>query len=132
MRGMRRLQQIGLVDHVGVSNFNLVQWRLAERMLGGPVLTNQVQYSLAARKPDRELVPWAQANDRIVIAYSPLAQGLLGGRYDADNPPAARGPRQQRALPARQPRAGPAAARRRCARSPLRTGPRRRRWRWRG
>jgi aryl-alcohol dehydrogenase-like predicted oxidoreductase len=40
-----------------------------------------------ARKPDVDLVPWAQANDRIVIAYSPLAQGLLGGRYDVDNPP---------------------------------------------
>ena len=87
MRGMRRLQQIGLVDHVGVSNYNLLQWRLAERMLGGRVLTNQVQYSLVARKPDRELVPWAQANERIIIAYSPLAQGLLGGRYDVDNPP---------------------------------------------
>jgi len=87
MHAMRRLQQIGLVEHVGVSNFNLVQWRLAERMLGDRVLTNQVQYSLVARKPDAELVPWAQANDRIVIAYSPLAQGLLGGRYDLDNPP---------------------------------------------
>ncbi len=87
MHAMRRLQQIGLVDHVGVSNFNLVQWRLAERMLGGRVLSNQVQYSLAARKPDIDLVPWAQANERIIIAYSPLAQGLLGGRYDADNPP---------------------------------------------
>jgi aryl-alcohol dehydrogenase-like predicted oxidoreductase len=87
MQGMRRLQQIGLVEHVGVSNYNLVQWRLAERMLGGRVLSNQVQYSLVARKPDRELVPWAQANDRVVIAYSPLAQGLLGGRYDLDNPP---------------------------------------------
>jgi aryl-alcohol dehydrogenase-like predicted oxidoreductase len=87
MRGMRRLQQTGLVDHVGVSNYNLVQWRVAERMLGGRVLSNQVQYSLVARKPDRELVPWAQANERILIAYSPLAQGLLGGRYDLDNPP---------------------------------------------
>ncbi|MGZ4758953.1 MAG: aldo/keto reductase, partial [Acidimicrobiales bacterium] len=87
MQAMRRLQQIGLVEHVGVSNFNLVQWRLAERMLGDRVLSNQVQYSLAARRPDVELVPWAQANDRIVIAYSPLAQGLLGGRYDVDHPP---------------------------------------------
>jgi aryl-alcohol dehydrogenase-like predicted oxidoreductase len=87
MRGMRRLQQVGLVRHVGVSNFNLLRWRTAERMLGGPVVSNQVQYSLAVRKPDRDLVPYAQANDRLVIAYSPLAQGLLGGRYDVDHPP---------------------------------------------
>ena len=87
MAAMARLQQVGLVDQVGVSNYRLVQWMLAERKLGGPVLSNQVQYSLAARKPDAELVPWAQANDRLIIAYSPLAQGLLGGRYDVDHPP---------------------------------------------
>ena len=39
--------------------------------------SNQVQYSLVARKPDAELVPYAQANDRLVIAYSPL-----GMKYD--------------------------------------------------
>jgi aryl-alcohol dehydrogenase-like predicted oxidoreductase len=89
MRGMRTLKQIGLVRHVGVSNFNLLRWRTAERMLGSPVLSNQVQYSLAVRKPDRDLVPYAQSNDRLIIAYSPLAQGLLGGRYDIDHPPPA-------------------------------------------
>jgi aryl-alcohol dehydrogenase-like predicted oxidoreductase len=45
------------------------------------VLSNQVRFSLLDRSPDRDLVPWAQANGRIVIAYSPLAQGLLSGRY---------------------------------------------------
>ena len=61
--------------------------RLAERQLGAPVLSNQVQYSLLHRRPDREIVPYAQAHDRIVIAYSPLAKGLLGGRYDVDHLP---------------------------------------------
>jgi aryl-alcohol dehydrogenase-like predicted oxidoreductase len=88
MEGMRRLQQRGVVRHVGVSNFSLSGWEAAERALGSPVLTNQVQYSLVVRKPDREgLVTWAQANDRIVIAYSPLAQGLLSARYDGTNTP---------------------------------------------
>ncbi len=86
MAAMGKLQRIGLVNQVGVSNFNLLQWRLAERKLGAPVLSNQVQYSLVARKPDQELVPYAQANDRVIIAYSPLGQGLLGGRYDLDHP----------------------------------------------
>jgi aryl-alcohol dehydrogenase-like predicted oxidoreductase len=89
MRGMRRLQQVGVVRHVGVSNFNLLRWRTAERLLGSPVLSNQVQYSLAVRKPDLDLVPYAQNNDRLIIAYSPLAQGLLGGRYDLEHPPPA-------------------------------------------
>ncbi|MDQ1375661.1 MAG: hypothetical protein QOJ09_2999, partial [Actinomycetota bacterium] len=87
MQGMRNLQRAGVVRHVGVSNFPLGKWQRAERELGGPVLSNQVQYSLAVRKPDRELIPWAQANDRIVIAYSPLAQGLLSAKYDGTNTP---------------------------------------------
>lgn len=87
MQGMRALQRAGVIRHVGVSNFPLAKWQQAERELGGPVLSNQVQYSLAARKPDREIIPWAQANDRIVIAYSPLAQGLLSAKYDGTNTP---------------------------------------------
>ena len=88
MGGMRKLQAEGVVTHVGVSNYSLARWRAAEQALGGPVLSNQVQYSLVARKPDAELVPWAAAHDRIVIAYSPLAQGFLSGRYDETNAPA--------------------------------------------
>ena len=87
MRGMRRLVDGGVVDHVGVSNFSLRRWRAAERAFGSPVLSNQVQYSLAVRKPDAELVPYAASHDRLVIAYSPLAKGLLSGRYDATNLP---------------------------------------------
>jgi aryl-alcohol dehydrogenase-like predicted oxidoreductase len=87
MRGMQDLQAIGLVRHVGVSNFSLEQWQEAESALGSPVLSNQVQYSLAERKPDRDLVAWAQGNDRLIIAYSPLAQGLLSARYDRSNLP---------------------------------------------
>ncbi|MFL6242690.1 MAG: aldo/keto reductase [Acidimicrobiia bacterium] len=87
MDGMRSLLDEGLVRHVGVSNFPLGRWEDAERVLGRPVLSNQVQYSLAQRKPERELLPYAHRARRLVIAYSPLAQGLLSGRYDGTNPP---------------------------------------------
>jgi aryl-alcohol dehydrogenase-like predicted oxidoreductase len=83
MRGMRRLQGDGVVRHVGISNLGLEGWLTAERSLGGPVLSNQVRYSLAVRAAEDELVPYAQANDRLVIAYSPLGQGLLSGRFSA-------------------------------------------------
>lgn len=87
MEGMRRLLQSGLVAHVGVSNFAAKRWAAAELQLGSPVLTNQVQYSLLWRSPDAHNVPYAQANDRIIISYSPLAKGLLGGRYDTEHLP---------------------------------------------
>jgi aryl-alcohol dehydrogenase-like predicted oxidoreductase len=88
MDGMRRLQQGGVVRHVGVSNFSLGKWKAAEAAHGSPVISNQVQYSLACRGPDRTgLVDHAALNDRIIIAYSPLAQGFLAAKYDATNTP---------------------------------------------
>jgi aryl-alcohol dehydrogenase-like predicted oxidoreductase len=90
MRGMGALQRVGLVGEVGVSNYSLQRWRAAEDALGRRVLSNQVPYSLAARSPERDLLPFAQASGHMVLAYSPLAQGLLSGRYDRDNRPANR------------------------------------------
>ena len=87
MRGMRRTQEDGLVRHVGVSNFGLGRWHQADRALGGPVLSNQVEYSLVARRAEAKLLPWAQANERIIIAYSPLAQGFLSARWDGKKMP---------------------------------------------
>jgi aryl-alcohol dehydrogenase-like predicted oxidoreductase len=81
MPRMRKLVESGLVTHVGVSNHSLAQWQAAEGSLGGPVLSNQVKFNLLERGPERDLVPWARENGRVVIAYSPLAQGLLSGKY---------------------------------------------------
>ena len=87
MRGMRALRAVGLVGSVGVSNYSLDRWRAADAALGAPVLSNQVQYSLARTDPEQDLIPFAAANGRMVIAWSPLAQGLLSGRYTAQNRP---------------------------------------------
>ncbi|HEY8790413.1 MAG TPA: aldo/keto reductase [Actinopolymorphaceae bacterium] len=87
MAGMRRLQAAGLVRDVGVSNYSLDRWQAAERALGTPVLSNQVSYSIVHREPEDDLIPYARANGRLVIAYSPLSQGWVSGRYTADNPP---------------------------------------------
>jgi aryl-alcohol dehydrogenase-like predicted oxidoreductase len=90
MRGMLALRQVGLVGEVGVSNYSLERWRAAEAALGGRVLSNQVRYSLVARSPERDLLPFAESQGRVVIAYSPLAQGLLSGRYDRATRPSNR------------------------------------------
>ncbi len=87
MAAFEELLSSGLIRHAGVSNFSLAQWQEAESALGHPVLSNQVRFSLLDRGPMNELVPWASAHDRFVIAYSPLAQGLLSGRYGVDHRP---------------------------------------------
>jgi aryl-alcohol dehydrogenase-like predicted oxidoreductase len=87
MPGMRSLLQDGLIGAVGVSNYSLHRWRQADDALGQPVVSNQVQFSLAHPDPLEDLVPFAERENRMVIAYSPLAQGLLGGNYTTDNRP---------------------------------------------
>lgn len=81
MPALRQLEEEGTLRHVGVSNYSLGQWRAAEEALGSAVLSNQVRFNLIDRRPEHELLGWAQENDRLLIAYSPLAQGILSGRY---------------------------------------------------
>ena len=57
MRGIRALQQVGVVREVGLSNGSLTRWRAAEQALGSWVLSNQVGYSLVNRSAERDLLP---------------------------------------------------------------------------
>jgi aryl-alcohol dehydrogenase-like predicted oxidoreductase len=87
MDGFRRSQDGGVIQAAGVSNHNLRQWQAAEAALGQPIAANEVLFNLLHRKALSALVPWAAANQRLVIAASPLGQGVLAGRYGADSPP---------------------------------------------
>jgi aryl-alcohol dehydrogenase-like predicted oxidoreductase len=87
MPGMRRLLDDDRIGAVGVSNYSLARWRSADAALGRPVISNQVHFSLAHPGALDDLVPFAEREGRVVIAYSPLAQGLLGGRYGVDSRP---------------------------------------------
>jgi aryl-alcohol dehydrogenase-like predicted oxidoreductase len=93
MQSLRPLVDAGTVRHVGVSNYDLGQWREAERALGRRVLANQVRFNLLSPGPARDLVPYAERSGRAVVAYSPLGQGLLAGqRGDGEErPPGMRG-----------------------------------------
>jgi aryl-alcohol dehydrogenase-like predicted oxidoreductase len=87
MRGVCALLRAGIVTEVGVSNASLERWRTAEQALGSRVLSNQVSYSLVARSAEQDLLPFAESHGRIIIAHSPLAQGLLSGAYHCANRP---------------------------------------------
>jgi aryl-alcohol dehydrogenase-like predicted oxidoreductase len=87
--GLRDVLDRGIARNVGVSNHSLARWRSMERALGRPVLSNQVEFSLARPGPARGMVPYAQASDRLVIAFSPLGQGLLA-TMDRQRPNSAR------------------------------------------
>ena len=86
MPGMRALLDRA-IGAAGVSNYSLDRWQQADAALGRPVISNQVHFSLAFPRALEDLVPFAERENRMVIAYSPLAQGLLGGKYGVDNRP---------------------------------------------
>lgn len=83
--------QAGLARAVGVSNYSADQMRRAHEVLakrGVPLTSNQVEYSLLHRAPERNGVLDACRELGVtLIAYSPLAQGMLTGKYTPDNPP---------------------------------------------
>ncbi len=80
--GLRRVLDAGIARHVGVSNYGLGRWRALEAALRRPIISNQVRFSLASPSARWDLVPYAAERGRLVIAYSPLAQGFLA----ADDP----------------------------------------------
>jgi aryl-alcohol dehydrogenase-like predicted oxidoreductase len=98
----------GLTRSVGVANYNLKQMRRTYRVLkerGIPLASNQVQYSLLHRDPERNgMLETCRKAGITLVAYSPLGMGLLTGKYSPENPPPGlRGMRFRRRLPALQP-----------------------------
>jgi aryl-alcohol dehydrogenase-like predicted oxidoreductase len=88
----------GLIRAVGVSNYSVDQTQRAHAALaerGIPLASNQIPFSMLNRRPERnQLLTACKKLNVAVIAYSPLEQGLLAGKYTPDNPPpGARGKR---------------------------------------
>lgn len=89
MKAMAQLVKEGKIKYVGVSNFNAKKMRNAWNTLnklGLPLLSNQVQYSLLNRKIESNgILETAKELGISIIAWSPLAQGLVTGKFH-DNP----------------------------------------------
>ncbi|MFO0813556.1 MAG: aldo/keto reductase [Gemmatales bacterium] len=71
------LQKEGKVRWIGVSNFNVEQMQRAERI--APITSLQPPYSLVRREAEPAILPYAMQQNIGVIAYSPMASGLLTG-----------------------------------------------------
>ena len=92
MEGLIRAHGEGLVTAVGVSNFDADLTKRAHELLsraGIPLASNQLPYSLLDRHIEHEgLLDACKDLDVTVIAYSPIAEGLLTGKYTPDERPA--------------------------------------------
>lgn len=86
MGALADLLRAGKLRAIGVSNYDSAQMLRAQSALGSvPLASNQVHYNLLERWPETELLPRARAEQIAVLAYSPLAQGVLSGHTRRDH-----------------------------------------------
>ena len=91
-RALEDLVRQGKIVYVGVCNYQA--WQICqalavqERINATKLITAQNPYSLLNRELERELFPFARATGVGIMAYAPLAIGLLSGAYRPDAPPA--------------------------------------------
>ena len=99
LEGLCLCYERGLCDAVGVSNFSANRVKAAARKFearGVPFASNQIQYSLVYRAPelDTGVIEACREHGVTPVAYSPMAQGLLTGKYSAAAAaPSVKGPR---------------------------------------
>jgi aryl-alcohol dehydrogenase-like predicted oxidoreductase len=93
LRALDNLIRAGDVLYVGLSNYP--SWRIAEivhlcRELGlAPPIVCQPYYHMFTRTPEAELLPACAHYGLGVVSYSPLARGILSGKYSVDTEPPA-------------------------------------------
>lgn len=91
MEGLTEAVNAGLTRAVGVSNYDRGQMQRASDRLqreGVHLASNQVEYHLLNRKVEKNgLLRQCQEQGTVLIAYSPLAMGVLTGKYSPENLP---------------------------------------------
>jgi aryl-alcohol dehydrogenase-like predicted oxidoreductase len=79
---LARFQKQGKVRWIGVSNFNVEQMKRIQKI--APITSLQPPYSMLRRGIEKDVLPFAQANNIGVINYSPMLSGLLTGKMTAE------------------------------------------------
>ncbi|MBB5729043.1 aldo/keto reductase [Sphingomonas prati] len=88
LRALDHLVRQGAVRYIGVSNW--AAWQIAQAMgmterLGlAPLASVQAYYSLAGREIEHEIAPFLAATGLGLVCWSPLAGGMLSGKFDRD------------------------------------------------
>jgi len=83
IEAMERLSAQGKTRYIGVSNFNKGQMRIALRAAGFD--SNQLRYNMFDRGIETEVMPFCEEKSIGILAHSPLAKGILTGKYGRDH-----------------------------------------------
>jgi aryl-alcohol dehydrogenase-like predicted oxidoreductase len=83
METMARLQEEGKTRYIGVSNFSAEQ--MVQALEIARFQSNQPPYNLIDRQIERADIPFCEREGIGILVHSPLAKGLLAGKYSADH-----------------------------------------------
>jgi aryl-alcohol dehydrogenase-like predicted oxidoreductase len=88
MRAMEQLVDEGKIRYIGVSNFNrALLVKAQENLRKHEIIANEVEYNVFSKRAEVDLIPYCKSQKIGIIAYSPLAGGILTGKYSTDNLP---------------------------------------------
>lgn len=77
-RALNEAVRAGKIRYLGVSNFDVAEMKESQELSETPIVTNQVPYSLTTRRyVSNSVIPYCQANNIVVTAYSPVEEGQL-------------------------------------------------------
>ena len=88
MRALEKLYTDGKIRAIGVSNFAVRDLEEGRSFLSKTdIVSNQLRYNMVQREIEEEVLPYCKREKITILGYSPLAQGVLTGRYNAANRP---------------------------------------------
>lgn len=88
MKAMEQLYKEGKIRAIGVSNFAVRDLEEARKYLSvTDIVSNQVRYNMLQREIEEEVLPYCKKENITIIAWSPIAQGALTGKYSINNKP---------------------------------------------
>ena len=82
LKQLQNVKDKGLVRAVGDSNFGVGQMEIAREM-GIEICVNELAYNIIHRGAELAVFPYTEKNNIGVMAYMPLMQGILSGKYDS-------------------------------------------------
>jgi myo-inositol catabolism protein IolS len=87
-KALEKLYLEGKIRAIGVSNFAVRDLEEARSYLSHTdIVSNQLRYNILQRNIEEEVLPYCRREGIVILAWSPIAQGALSGKYTSKNIP---------------------------------------------
>jgi len=86
IRNLEKLINLGKIRYIGLSDFPVELIEAARSYLAKhDIVSIQARYNVIEREAEKELIPYAEKNGLMFLAWSPLAKGAISGKYKIED-----------------------------------------------